>query len=56
MESRFENNYKHINAWREGNDPEIVYSADPDLEEQFFTSNPKNPETCVRIITKEAEE
>ena len=55
MESRFEKNYKHINAWREGNGPEIVYDANPELEEQFFLSNPKNSETSVRIVGKESD-
>ena len=56
MESRFEKNYKHINAWREGNGPEIVYDANPELEEIFFFSNPKNAESSVRIVGKECED
>ena len=55
MESKFEKNYKHINAWREGNGPEIVYDANPDVEEKFFLSNPKNSETSVRIVGKESD-
>ena len=52
----FNNDYKLINAWREGNDPEIVYHSDPMAEEEFFTINPTNENSSVTLLGKEVPE
>ena len=56
IEMHFNKDYKLINSWREGNDPEIVYHSDSMAEEEFFTINPTNENSSVTLLGKEAPE
>jgi hypothetical protein len=56
FEENFSKNYRLVNAWREGNDQEIVYEPNPSEEESFFTINPTNENSTVTLIGKEVDE
>lgn len=56
FEENFSKNYRLVNAWREGNDQEIVYEPNPSEEESFFTINPTNEYSTVTLIGKERDE